>query len=42
MESVVNVIVGLAILCMSVDHGAAFHIAGMGIANAGSVMDAAE
>jgi 4-hydroxy-L-threonine phosphate dehydrogenase PdxA len=38
----VNVILGLPILRMSVDHGTAFDIAGMGIANAGSLMDAAE
>jgi hypothetical protein len=38
----VNVILGLPILRLSVDHGTAFDIAGMGIANAGSLMDAAK
>jgi 4-hydroxy-L-threonine phosphate dehydrogenase PdxA len=35
-------ILGLRILRLSVEYGTAFDIAGMGIANAGSLMDAAE
>jgi 4-hydroxythreonine-4-phosphate dehydrogenase len=38
----VNVTLGLPILRTSVDHGTAFDIAGKGIANADSMMDAAE
>lgn len=38
----VNVTLGLPILRTSVDHGTAFDIAGKGIANADSLMDAAE
>ena len=38
----VNVTLGLPILRTSVDHGTAFDIAGKGIANADSLVDAAE
>ncbi len=38
----VNVTLGLPILCTSVDHGTAFDIAGKGVANADSLVDAVE
>jgi 4-hydroxythreonine-4-phosphate dehydrogenase len=38
----VNITLGLPILRTSVDHGTAFDIAGKGIANADSLVDAAE
>jgi 4-hydroxythreonine-4-phosphate dehydrogenase len=40
LESGVNITVGLPVIRTSVDHGTAFDIAGKGIAEAGSMVEA--